>query len=362
MVKIGVVGMGNIGKVSSFILKREGYDVTIIDVNEELLKGLSLDLGVSYRKVNVLNKEELSSLSDIGLIVTALPGSIAYSAIGAIAASGHNVVDVSFFPESPEPIGRVALDKGVSVVLDAGLAPGLSNMLVSYGKELLDGITGARIYVGGISNRPDPPLGIVSTWNTLDLIDEYRRPARVINSGKVVVYDPLSSEVGKIYVKGIGELEYFPTDGLRSLLSSYPGLDFLVEYTLRWPGHVEFMKGLKRIGMLDHKEFLSSYADEFLAKLIEEHSRGMKDLVVLVVEVFNGDRGIRFTGIVNPKNDFSAMSWSTGGFLAFATMEFAKGKIGKKGLVFPEMFEKEAISDIMEMMDKYGMPIASEPI
>ncbi len=362
MVRIGVVGMGNIGRVSSFILKREDYDVTIVDVNEELLKGLSSDLGVSYRRVNVLNKEELSSLLDIELMVTALPGGIAYNAIGAIVASGHNVVDVSFFPESPEPIGRIALNKGISVILDAGLAPGLSNMLVSYGKELLGGITGARIYVGGISDRPDPPLGIVSTWNTLDLIDEYRRPARMINSGKVVVYDPLSSEIGKIYMKGIGELEYFPTDGLRSLLSSYSGLDFLAEYTLRWPGHIEFMKGLKKIGVLDHKKVLSSYADEFLAKLIEEHSRGMKDLVVLIVEVFNGNKGIRFTGIINPKDDFSAMSWSTGGFLAFVAIEFAKGKINKKGLVFPEMLGKDAISDIMRMMGKYGMPIASEPI
>ncbi|WP_425393260.1 saccharopine dehydrogenase C-terminal domain-containing protein [Caldisphaera lagunensis] len=365
---IGIIGVGNVGKRAAYLLKNEGFNVTLFDYNENSLKKVSNELNLSYKKVNVLDMQSCLSLKDIDLAITSLPGSIAFNALKNIVSLGINVVDVSFFPEDPKDIGEIAEKNGVSVLLDAGVAPGLSNMLISYGMNKLGKINGGRIYVGGITQMPDPPFGIIASWNTMDLIDEYRRKARLISNGKVIEMDPLSSEIGKIYVKGVGELEYFPTDGLRSLLYTFNKLDYLAEYTLRWPGHIEFMRGLKKLGLLDHKKIKINdaeiYADEFLSNVIASYKSNLNDIVVLVVETLNKDKGIRFTQITTPENDFTAMSRVTGSFLSYAGIEFIKGKIKKKaGLLYPEYLgELDTGEDIINMMKKDGMPIIEEII
>jgi len=366
MVNIGIFGIGNVGKRAAFLLKREGYNITLFDYNEYNLKNTAKELDLNYKKVNVLNKNEvLSSVSNIDLAITSLPGGIAHDALKNIVEAGKNIVDVSFFPEDPSDIGKIAEKEELSVLLDAGVAPGLSNMLISYAKNRLGEINRGVIYVGGITEIPDPPLGIIATWNTMDLIDEYRRKARFISDKKIVEIDPLKSEIGKIYIKGVGELEYFPTDGLRSLLKTFNNLEYLVEYTLRWPGHIEFMVGLNKLGFLDHKKFKIDnsevYADEFLSNIISSYKSNLRDIVVLVVEAFSQNSGIRFTQITKPENKFTAMSRVTGSFLSYSAIEFIKGRIKKSGLIYPE--ELGSIGkEIIEMMANDGMDISEEII
>ncbi|MGC8572893.1 MAG: saccharopine dehydrogenase family protein [Caldisphaera sp.] len=368
MVNIGVLGIGNVGKRAAFLLKREGFNVTLFDYNEDILKNTAKELNLNYKKVNALNKNEvMSSLSNIDLVVTSLPGSVAHKALKNLVESGKNVVDVSFFPEDPSDIGEIAEKEGLSVLLDAGVAPGLSNMLISYAKNEIGEINRGVIYVGGITEKPDPPLGIIASWNTMDLIDEYRRKARFISNRKIMEIDPLKSEKGKIYVKGVGELEYFPTDGLRSLLKTFNNLEYLVEYTLRWPGHIEFMEGLNKLGFLDHKKIKMNnaeiYADEFLSYIISNYKPNLKDIVVLVVEAFTQNKGIRFTQITKPENEFTAMSRVTGSFLSYSAIEFIKGKIKRSGLIYPEELGEENIGkEIIEMMANDSMNINKEII
>ncbi|MDP8002677.1 MAG: saccharopine dehydrogenase C-terminal domain-containing protein [Caldisphaera sp.] len=366
MKKVGIVGIGNVGKRASFLLKREGYDIILLDSDEEKLKSFSKEINSAYKKVDVLDKNSLSSLGNLDLVVTSLPGSIAHDAVKNFVSLGFNVADVSFFPEDPIDINDIATENNVTVILDAGVAPGLSNMLISYGKYKLGNLTGGRIYVGGITEKPDPPLGLVITWNAMDLIDEYRRHARLINNKKIVTFDPLSSEIGKIYVNGLGELEYFPTDGLRSLLKTYSDLDFLAEYTLRWPGHVDFMKGLKKIGLLDHKKIVVKgkevFADEFFSSLLGQNRYSFKDIVVLIVEAFYDKKFIRFTQIVKPDSLWSGMSRVTGSFLAYVSMEFLQNKLKGRGIIYPENLSEDLLKDIINKMENDGMPIIEEEI
>lgn len=366
MTKIGIIGGGNVGSFVASYLKKHGFEPKILDLSEERAKSLGGMLKCDWSTVDVRSEEGLGkALNDVDLVVNAVPGSTGYQAVRNIVKQGFNVIDVSFFPEDPSSIDELAKEKGVTAIVDVGIAPGLSNMLTGAGKSMLGGMTELKIYVGGVTEVYNPPFGVVAGFNTLDLVDEYRRPARYVQNGVVKSLDPLKSEVGVMNVDGVGELEYFATDGLRSLIKSFPGLEFAGEYTLRWPGHVKFMRGLSQIGLLSHTKLKNdAYADESLALSIANTRTNIRDKVVLVVEVFNKDKEVKFSQITNPEDSWTGMAKSTGGFLAFTTVEFLEGRIKEKGLIYPERLGTDSTVsvNILEKFAKEGMPVHEKPM
>ena len=370
MAKVAVVGAGGVGSLAAYIISQEGHQVILVDKSPEAASRAAQKYKLQYVVADALSPQDVKkAVGDVDLLVTALPGGIAFRALKGLIGLGVNIVDVSFFPEDPDELAKEAEKAGITLVVDAGVAPGLSNMLVGVGDRKLGGIRGAYIYVGGISERPDPPLGLVPTWSISDLIDEYRRPARAIVNGQLVKHDPLSGPFGTIYVPGVGELEYFPTDGLRSLLKTYSNVEFLAEYTLRWPGHVNFVKGLKRLGLLDHKPIrIGGYeimADELLANLIWYMKINLNDIVVLIVDVYSkSGGGIRFTQVTRAEGGVSAMARVTGSVLAYTALTLLEGKVRGPGIVYPEQIglNEDAAGRILTLLSANGMPVYEEPL
>ncbi|MEB3779356.1 MAG: NAD-binding protein [Desulfurococcales archaeon] len=364
MGRVAVVGLGNIGFRVLWELNDLGYDVVGVDSSMDAVER-ARSIGVEGRIGDVLSIDSLQRiLSDVDLAVTALPGSIGYRAVRNVASLGIDVVDVSFFPEDPMGLVDIAERNGVRIIVDAGVAPGLSNMLVAMGVKKIQGRK-ARILVGGVSKKPDPPLGLASTWSSEDLIEEYVRPARAILDGRLVTLDPLGSNGGSIEFEGVGRLEYFPTDGLRSLLRTYGWMDELVEYTLRWPGHVEFMRNLKSLGFLDgHSIRVDSCIvapRRFLAKSIERRYSDNEDIVALMVVVErDGGRRVTYRMVVEASGEWSAMAIATGGFQTAVARLLLSGKVGRRGLIFPEYIgESELLAGmVIEYLASRGITIS----
>jgi saccharopine dehydrogenase-like NADP-dependent oxidoreductase len=227
----------------------------------------------------------------------------------------------------------------VTVVVDAGVAPGLSNLLVARAKRLVDAHS-AYVLVGSISRSPDSLLGIVPGWSVEDLLDEYVRPARMIKDGKLASIDPLEAEPGRIEVPAVGELEYVPTDGLRTLLYTLgDGMRNLVEYTLRWPGHYSVIRVFKRIGLLSERtvsvDGCPVRPKVCLARVLEHNLPKGDDMVVLIVVGVGEKESVRFQTVVLPRDDISAISLSTASFQVATALLVAEGLL-KDGLFFPE--------------------------
>jgi saccharopine dehydrogenase-like NADP-dependent oxidoreductase len=290
----------------------------------ERVRDLAEKLGSEYRVVNALSINDLrTALSGVDLVVTAMPGSLGHEVVKNVVALGYNVIDVSFFPEDPGDIDELARKNKVLAILDCGIGPGFTNLLVGRTYEKLGGLTEYRIYIGGISEVYDPPFGVMLGFNPLDFIDEYRRPARYIENGEIRVVDPLSGPTGRVFIDGVGELEFFYTDGLRSLIKSFPNVRFAAEYTLRWPEHIEFMRGLKKLGLLDHN---------------------------------------KLSGVVKATGEWRAMERATGSFLSYVTIELLQGRVKMDhGVVYPEKLAYLS-DDILSMYEKDGMPISEKYI
>ena len=153
------------------------------------------------------------------------------------------LVDVSFSAEDPMALDSAAARAGVAIVPDCGLAPGLSHLLVGD----LTGRHGTpvelEILVGGVAQDRLRPYGYVVTWSLDDLLEEYTRPARYVKQGKLVE-EPVLERVETTEIPGVGTMEAFVSDGLRTLLSTAWGVPDMAEKTLRWPGHVAAIKPL----------------------------------------------------------------------------------------------------------------------
>jgi lysine 6-dehydrogenase len=360
--RIVVVGLGKIGLRLLWLLTRLGVETFGVSSSYEDVKkarnlGLEAYIGDVFSSKKLLQKYGMPDA-----VATALPGQIGFEAVAHLAKNGFNVVDVSFFPEDPLALNEIALKSKVSIVVDAGIAPGLSNILVGRGHRLVKG-KNAIIYVGGITREPDTPLGIAATWSVEDLLEEYVRPARLKRDGKVIRLDPLWSEEGRITIEGVGELEYFPTDGLRTLLYSLKDIPNLAEYTLRWPGHLDFMRNLAKLGFLSSNSLnvhgCPISPRSCLARVLENYVSNKEDLVVLRV-VVEGEKGTAyFQSIIEPQDEWSAMSISTTAVQVALALEVAKGTV-EPGLHFPEEFgvSREHASRVMRFVQEWGVPVA----
>jgi lysine 6-dehydrogenase len=294
--RILVVGCGNIGSVAAKDLATTlgSSDIVVADKNEDRAKAVAENIGydnVSYAQLDVANHQELlKALKDFTVVLGFLPGGLGYRLAKACIDSRKSMVDVSYMAENPLKLNDEAVEGGVTIVPDCGLAPGISNLLVGHAVSGLDEVGKVHVMVGGLPEKPLPPLGYIVTWSPQSLIDEYTRKARIIRGGRKVEVEALSG-LKEIEFPKLGELEAFYTDGLRTLLYTIEGADEMWEKTLRYPGHAEKIRMLRALGFLDEKKVdvgnISVSPKQVTASLFEQklHRSKVRDIVALRVEV-----------------------------------------------------------------------------
>lgn len=249
--RITVLGCGLIGRTIAADLCKE-YEVTSVDNNIERLKELLETHNVKISNIDISNKEALGNLlKNTDLVVSAVPGFMGFETLRAIIEHNKNVVDISFFAQDVFKLDELARSKNVTAIVDCGVAPGLSNILLGYHHNQMK-IESFECYVGGLPLNPKEPFKYKAPFSPADVIEEYLRPARIVEHGKVVIKDALSgSEV--VNFDKVGILEAFITDGLRTLLRTM-NIPNMKEKTLRYLGHIEIIKLLRDIGFFEEKE------------------------------------------------------------------------------------------------------------
>lgn len=221
--------------------------VTVADASASQLAILDAAPGVQPVEADLANRKVLSELvATQDLVIAALPSVLGFRTLEAVLDAGRPIVDISFTRESALVLDPLARERGVAAVVDCGIAPGLSHMLTGFAATKLEPCDRVSIYVGGLPVDRCGPLEYKAGFSPGDVIEEYVRPARVVEHGRVVVKDALS-EPEIVEVEGVGALEGFLTDGLRTLCETLPAR-FMVEKTLRYPGHRRIMEILRDVG------------------------------------------------------------------------------------------------------------------
>lgn len=344
---VSVLGVGLVGSAIVKDLARTGeFNVTAIDTNPQALSRVE---STEWVKTVRANGGPIAPLiSDSELVVCAVPGSIGFNTLRQIIETGKNVVDISFFPEDPQPLQELAQTRGVTAVVDCGVAPGLCNIIAGYVAQQLEQVERYVCYVGGLPKVRSWPFEYKAVFSPADVLEEYTRPARFVEYGRQVVR-PALSDVELINLPPVGSFEAFNTDGLRSLMHTLDA-PFMQEKTLRYPGHANLMRVFRESGFLNPEPIkVNGSAVSPLAltsKLLFDQwklAEGEEDFTVMRVIVEGQRQGerLRYTYDLYDEYDLAtqthSMARTTGYTCTIVVRQVASGLFDQPGICPPEL-------------------------
>jgi saccharopine dehydrogenase-like NADP-dependent oxidoreductase len=341
--KIAVLGSGMVGSAMALDLASQ-HDVNVFDINEQnLLRLQQRNPLIGITVADLKQRERFAEwFAEFDYVVIAVPGFMGFDTVKAVIEAGKNIVDISFFPENALELDALAKQKGVTVITDCGVAPGMSNYIIGRYNEEME-ISSFEIYVGGLPKIRKKPFEYKAPFSPVDVIEEYTRPARIMENGHIVV-KPALTELEWMQFDGLGTLEAFNTDGLRSLLFTMPHIKNQKEKTLRYPGHVDLIIALREAGFLSEEPVningLHLTPLHFTSKILfNEWKLGEEEEELTVMKVIvRGKDGSAVTYDMldryDPETKISSMSRSTG-YVATATLNMLAAGLFKETGVFP---------------------------
>ncbi|PYQ32547.1 MAG: saccharopine dehydrogenase [Acidobacteria bacterium] len=249
--RISILGAGLIGRViARELASEEGAQVSVFDADPDALDRVARETHATILRTDLSRPGAVSdAVSDADCVVGALPGALGSTMLRSVIEAGKPIADISFSREDPLQFEALARERGSTAVVDCGVSPGLSNFFIGRAARDFNEVDEACIYVGGLPFARAWPFEYGIVFSVADVIEEYVRPARVMEEGKLVTR-PALSEIERIEVPGIGTLEAFLTDGLRTLLRTVPART-MKEKTLRYPGHAGRIEILRETGFFE---------------------------------------------------------------------------------------------------------------
>ena len=351
--KITILGAGLVGgPMARDLASDKDVRVTTVDFSSQALDRLK-----KFRRIKTV-REDLSDtrnvkkvIRDADLVISAVPGFMGFQTLQAVLEAGKTAVDIAFFPEDPFALDKLA--KGLVAVVDCGVAPGMSSILAAHAVTKLDKTRSIKIYVGGLPEIREYPYEYKAVFSPHDVIEEYVRPARYIENGKMVTR-PALSDPEFLTFSGIGTLEAFNTDGLLTMARTMD-VPNMKEKTLRYPGHIEKMAVLRETGFFDTQEVVVKGTRvrplDFTARILFPKwklQEGEADITVMkiIVEGTKDRKSLRISYDLFDRYDEStgvhSMARTTGYTATTAARMIAQGLYRRKGISAPEHIGADA--------------------
>jgi lysine 6-dehydrogenase len=365
--KIVVLGAGLVGKAMAIDLAKD-HDVTAADISADALYVVKRH-GIKTLKTDLSDKDDLRSLlKPFDLVIGAVPGFMGFETVRTVIEAQKNMVDISFFAEDPFELDELATKNKVTIVTDCGVAPGMGNIILGYHNQRMK-VQHYECLVGGLPVVREWPYEYKAVFSPIDVIEEYTRPARYVQNGSVVIKEALS-DPELLHFNGIGTLESWNSDGLRTLILTMPGIPNMIEKTLRYPGCIEYLRVLRESGFFSYEEIEVSGMRirpiDVTAKLLFPKWKikpGEEEFTVMRIRISGNDNGQDkiFEYDLLDRTDKATETLSmarTTGYTCTATANLVlEGKFSRKGMCPPEYVgeDEENFRFIMEYLRKRGV-------
>lgn len=356
MSKIIVLGAGMVGSTMAIDLSKQ-HHVTLTDLSEEVLNKVKQKYSnLEVLQLDVTNQNKLTDvLSSFDLVICAVPGFLGFNTLRTIIEAKKDVIDISFFPENALELDQLAKNNNVTAIVDCGVAPGMDNIILGYYNEQLE-LTDFECLVGGLPKVKKWPFNYKAPFSPVDVIEEYTRPARYVENGKEIVREPLT-DCEYVEFDTVGTLESFNSDGLRSIIYTMPHIQNMKEKTLRYPGHVEYVRVLKESGFFSESPITVNGTEisplQFTSKILfNEWKLGEteEEITVMRVTVKGKNKKGQIEEVVyNLHDEFcsetntASMSRTTGYTATAAANLFLDGLFREKGVFPPELVGKHEV-------------------
>jgi len=352
------------------LAQNENIRVTVADKSAQALQKLTgAHPKITATQVDLSDTGAVKTLAaENDLVLSAVPGFMGFQTLQAVITAERDIVDIAFFPENPFELDALAKEKGVTAIVDCGVAPGISNLLVGHVDHLLDSTEEVLIYVGGLPEVREWPYDYRAGFSPIDVIEEYTRPARYVENGRMVIREALS-DPELMNFPGLGTLEAFNSDGLRTLADTIDAPN-MKEKTLRYEGHIEKMAVLRATGLFGKDEIEVAGTKirpiDFTAKLLFplwELKPGEADLTVMqvIVQGEKDGKGLRYIydllDTYDPLTETHSMARTTGYSATTAVRMLAAGLYDRKGISPPEFVGKDekCVAFMLEGLEERGV-------
>ena len=283
-------------------------------------------------------------------VLNALPYYFNYSVARNAIAAGLHCADLGGNTEivhKQKTLHAAARKKQVSIIPDCGLAPGMVNIIAAEGIRRVGDAESVKIFVGGLPQKPEPPLNYQIVYSLEGALDYYTTPSWILREGRPERVDALSELEDVEFPSPVGTLEAFHTGGgISTMPWAYRGKMRTMEYkTLRYPGHVAIMRPIREMGLLSLEPVKMKGTeivprDAFIAAVSPQLTKpSSKDLVALRVEVQgkNGNRvAWQLLDYFDEATGISAMMRTTGYSLAITGVMQVDGRITAAGVHTPD--------------------------
>jgi len=368
--KVAVLGAGRVGRAMALDLAEDSdFEITVVDRSPEALESVEGVPGMTAVEADLSDPKTIRNvMKDQDLGIGAVPGFMGFRTLQSILEAGRPAVDIAFFPEDPFLLDGLARTQGLVAIVDAGIAPGCSNLILGRLEEEMDETTRFECVVGGLPVVRHWPFQYKAPFSPVDVLEEYTRPARLRRSGKTVTV-PALSELEILDFPEVGALEAFNTDGLRTLLRTSKTPE-MVEKTMRYPGHADWMLGLRDSGFFDTTPLELDGARvspmAVTAHLLQKawaFGKGEEDLTVMRIKV-EGRRGGAFERHTydlldryDTDSGTSSMARTTGYTCTAMVRMLAQGLYTQPGITPPEFVGRDqgCFEFVLKELDDRGV-------
>lgn len=375
--KILVLGAGKMGLGVAFDLVQnpDVKRVVLADINLENLKSAREKIKskkLLLKKANVESQNQIKKLiRGFDCVVSAVTYIHNLDLTKLCIQAKVNFCDMGgnvFIVEKQLKLDKQAKKAGITVIPDCGLAPGMMNIIASWGANKLDRTDEIKIRVGGLPQNPKPPLNYQLVFSVEGLINEYIEKAQILRFGQMEWVDSLTNVEEIRFPDPFGRLEAFYTSGGTSTLpltmaDRVPNIDYK---TIRYRGHCEKMKFLADLGLFSSQKIKLNGAKiaprQLTAKLLTDFLSGNDTDVVLarvsLVGEKNGKKAefsYQIIDYFDEQNKITAMQRTTSYPVSIIAQMLASGEITQKGVV-PQEISVPADEFITEL-DKRGIKV-----
>lgn len=366
--RIIVLGAGLVGSAIAIDLSKNHF-VTSVDNNEDSFKIFEKYPSIENIQADLSNAETIKSVvAGFDLVIGAVPGFMGYQTMKAVIEAGKNMVDISFMPEDFLHLDGLAKKHKVTIVADCGVAPGMGNIILGHHNKNMH-VKKYECLVGGLPVIREWPYEYKAVFSPIDVIEEYIRPARYIQNYEMITREALS-DPELIHFDGIGTLESWNSDGLRSLMQSMKNIPDMIEKTLRYPGCIEYLKVLRESGFFSYDEIEVNGNKirpiDVTAKLLFPKwklKKGEEDFTIMriVVEGIENGQSQKYTYNLldrfDRENNIISMARTTGYTCTSVANLILDGGFKTEGVSAPETVGEQAgnLAYILKYLEERGV-------
>lgn len=354
--RYAVLGAGRQGVAAAYDIAKfgEADEVVLVDASRAAADACAAQVNrlagnevASSARVNVQDAVKLTEVvRGMDSIVSCVPYRLNLAITEVAISQGSNMCDLggnTAVVRKQLGCDADARSRGVTIVPDCGMGPGLNISLAVYAMSLLDRAREAYIWDGGLPQNPKPPWNFLLTFNIGGLTNEYYGNAYFLRGGRVTEVPCFDGLEELDFDSPIGRLEAAVTSGgLSTAPWTFEGkLDRLENKTLRYPGHWSRFKAYAELGLLEMDPVkiggLEIAPRDVLHALLEPKitDPDVRDVGVMRTKAIGEKGGSRAEAVVelidyyDEDTGFTAMQRLTGWHASIVAILAAQGRLDR---------------------------------